>query len=1147
MHDDPPTPVPPEETSAPHTARFPADLHLPPGDTSLLKEASAAVAQEFGSLAQWKQLHCQKVSVVAEHDRGNVHVIHVGKRVDFDWSWEGAKAFASHSATQEINTATGSLETLPNTDDPAWSGEIMEVDEINGSLFLTLDDPEAIPQTGPFYVRPYEFLSGLHAIYRSSAYEAIREKLPERLRATEGNRHPHIPQPTRLGLPHLADWWQHSWNILWGPPGTGKTWTAGQQIARILSDESERVLVISTTNRASDAAALSIGEAAKEHCPAALENQTLLRIGKGAFYPDFVEHELDAMLAGTESEVLSKISELVHDLPQLNSPEDKAFTRQQISTLNQNSSDQSRNHFLNPEKQVIISTAFKAMSFLEHHEIRSMIEAGDAPFTTIVIDEAGLISRATIAALSLLAAQRVVLVGDSKQLAPISRISRVLPTRQQTWLASSGLSHLEETSVVPTGVHLLSEQRRMHPDVCRVVSEYQYNGILKTANARIQQSSPLPAFLSQASRTIWYVMDDEASDLATIRASRGPGEKSWVRKLTPTVMEKLFSNLEMQQSRGLFIAPFKAQAQVINSWFARNGLSQWQASTVHTQQGLEADIVIFDSVNAGSQAWGIVEWKRLVNVAVSRAREAVIVLASRSEMEEPYLRPLRRHLDPYTLVREGAKFVWHQADPATPRTYAALKRTQESFACKEKADDGSTTDPASSSFRMGDQFAAREGMQPVLSEEQQRLANLELDGKPRLVRGVAGSGKSVVLCNWLAKTVRRMRGKTDAKIWAVYANRSLHKLLCDSILTAWESQIEGDLLERPDFPWEMVELLHIKDVLALLLPNDQLNRAPIGFDYDRAAEEFLNRHDAADLLPRCSALFIDEAQDMGPSTLRLLLSVVEQTDASNANSRSAHIFYDNAQNVYEKKTPKWSDFGLNMRGRSTIMRESFRSTRAITELAVNVLDRLSGSDAREDQREMIALKLLKETKRNGERWLDVRYSQVEGPNPLFRQYGNRDEEMAAITKHVKHLIEQERISPTDITIIFNGVHEVLESKLAPRLAQHGLELSVQRSQSFERQPNTLIATTAHSYKGYESEVVIIPCVEQFIASENKVLATGLYVAMTRARSLLAIYGLREGSEAGRLITNTIASSAQAQQTPPIVEIESDAETASLDD
>ena len=51
-------------------------------------------------------------------------------------------------------------------------------------------------------------------------------------------------------------------------------------------------------------------------------------------------------------------------------------------------------------------------------------------------------------------------------------------------------------------------------------------------------------------------------------------------------------------------------------------------------------MVVFDTVNAGSCGWPHDEWKRLVNVGLSRAREFVLLLASRAEMNEPYLRPL---------------------------------------------------------------------------------------------------------------------------------------------------------------------------------------------------------------------------------------------------------------------------------------------------------------------------------------------------------------------------------------------------------------------------------------------------------------------------------------------------------------------------
>ncbi len=165
--------------------------------------------------------------------------------------------------------------------------------------------------------------------------------------------------------------------------------------------------------------------------------------------------------------------------------------------------------FVSRDVRVLVATAFKATTLLNDQSIRTMIERKEAPFTTIFIDEAGLLSRASVAVLSLLASRRVILVGDSKQLAPISKISRILPTSQATWLASSGLSHLRSLEVVNDAVHLLLEQHRMHPHVCAVVSAYQYDNRLVTA----------PAVLGTSWNGSWHGERCELSRSATHRKS----------------------------------------------------------------------------------------------------------------------------------------------------------------------------------------------------------------------------------------------------------------------------------------------------------------------------------------------------------------------------------------------------------------------------------------------------------------------------------------------------------------------------------------------------------------------------------------------------------------------------------------------------
>ncbi len=42
-------------------------------------------------------------------------------------------------------------------DSIVWFGEILEVDETTGRIFIVVNNPEYPPRRGSFYVRPFEF------------------------------------------------------------------------------------------------------------------------------------------------------------------------------------------------------------------------------------------------------------------------------------------------------------------------------------------------------------------------------------------------------------------------------------------------------------------------------------------------------------------------------------------------------------------------------------------------------------------------------------------------------------------------------------------------------------------------------------------------------------------------------------------------------------------------------------------------------------------------------------------------------------------------------------------------------------------------------------------------------------------------------
>jgi hypothetical protein len=750
--------------------------------------------------------------------------------------------------------------------------------------------------------------------------------------------------------------------------------------------------------------------------------------------------------------------------------------------------DSAFNIFVSSDVQVVVGTAFKALTLLNYPVIRAMVTAGESPFTTVVIDEAGLMSRAVVSVLSLLASRRLLVVGDAKQLAPISKVSRILPTSQAVWLASSCLSHLQRVQQVQPGVHLLREQHRMHPQVSRVVSHYQYEGALQDAPSVGNRQAGICPLLDGQPRAIWYVLDEDGHDLPAIRAERGPGNRSWVRPSTRDVLAKLFSDPAVRQAKGLFITPFKAQAVDIAGYFAEEHLDGWSAGTVHARQGTEADVVIFDTVNAGSCGWPYEEWKRLVNVGISRAREFVLLLASRAEMSEPYLSPLLETLTPKVLKRSGRGLVWTEV-PAHLRFEVALSE----FAT------GATENPA----LLGYQLAQRKALRPVMSKEQQRLCGLNMDGKPRLVRGVAGSGKTVVLAHWLQKTVKKLADKPDARVWAVYGTRSLRRLIGDTIEAAWRADNPGS-----QFPWERVKVLHALDILRSLLP--AVGLAVNGFDYDGLAAQYLQRKPFEQIKPLCQAMFIDEAQDMGPAMLMLLSALVEPTDLAEPRARAVNIFYDDAQNMYGRPRPTWAEIGLDMVGRSTVMKESFRSTRPITEFALNVLYRLQPPTNNPDHQELIKLGLIEQTTRRGCPLWNVRFNRVEGPMPSFHKYQGLHAQVTALADQVLRWITEEGVRPRDIAIVCHNwaFHGHVAEELGPRLQAINARLVDDPGQNEAREANSVVATTAHSFKGYEAEVVVIGDLERFYA-QGELLPNDLYVAMTRARSKLAIYAYQQ--------------------------------------
>jgi superfamily I DNA/RNA helicase len=195
-----------------------------------------------------------------------------------------------------------------------------------------------------------------------------------------------------------------------------------------------------------------------------------------------------------------------------------------------------------------------------------------------------------------------------------------------------------------------------------------------------------------------------------------------------------------------------------------------------------------------------------------------------------------------------------------------------------------------------------------------------------------------------------------------------------------------------------------------------------------------------------------------------------------------------------------------MQGRSTVMKESFRSTRPITEFALNVLYRLEPPGSNRDHKELVDLGLIEKVTRRGDTWWNVRFNQVEGPTPVFRKYNSLEQQVEALGEQVVRWITYEGVKPCDICILSHdrSFLKRVNEEVGPRLLESNARIVFDPGQGDAREANALVVSTSASFKGYEAEIVIIGGVERFIG-KKQILPASLYVAMTRARSELHVY------------------------------------------
>jgi hypothetical protein len=211
-----------------------------------------------------------------------------------------------------------------------------------------------------------------------------------------------------------------------------------------------------------------------------------------------------------------------------------------------------------------------------------------------------------------------------------------------------------------------------------------------------------------------------------------------------------------------------------------------------------------------------------------------------------------------------------------------------------------------------DPDAAADRVLAVMDLHQEQLARSLGEGH-RIVRGVAGSGKTLILA-FRAEHLARAANKPVLVL--CYANG-----IAGRLEAAMQARGVGDRVQVSTFHTWCFRMLRTYGIEP---PSEK--EIP---EYEARLAESVRRVSAAvekGHIPggQYEAALIDEAHDFEPQWLALAAKIVDP------DKRSLLIVYDDAQAIYKGRTrPVWSHLGIDARGKTTVLKINYRNTSQI--------------------------------------------------------------------------------------------------------------------------------------------------------------------------------------------------------------------------
>lgn len=353
----------------------------------------------------------------------------------------------------------------------------------------------------------------------------------------------------------------------------------------------------------------------------------------------------------------------------------------------------------------------------------------------------------------------------------------------------------------------------------------------------------------------------------------------------------------------------------------------------------------------------------------------------------------------------------------------------------------------------------------VMDQEQERLARTLGEGH-RLLRGVAGSGKTVVLiCR-----ARYLRERyPEWQILVVCFNRVLAEYLREVI----QPDERLDILTFHGWCWRELKRVGVP------IPEEPPAPSEKSDYWDREIPQLLLRaYDQGRLRPGAyQAILVDEGQDFADDWYRALLRALDP------QTNSLFIAIDSSQAIYKRKV-SWREIGVQIVRRARVLRVNYRNTAEVLAAAYGMIRELdsAGMTARE----------------MGQEYVVPERALRHGPQPEIRRFRS----LEASRRHALEWIQGRLalgVVPGEILVLAAEASEV--AGLASQLNDQGIPARILGRKG---PTGTVRLSTVHGSKGLDADSVLFLDAHQLERHDEAEARRLFYIAMTRARNGLCI-------------------------------------------